>query len=310
MRAFLLVLGAALACVGCAPAVPGEENAAIVGGVDETATQDPSVIVIIAQVPGATTATLCTASVVSPHVLLTAAHCLLPSEVGAGAQFFAYTGVDLTSATADDLKANKVQEVHYNADFNPQNIMGGHDVGVVIMTNPMSLTPLLMNRDAITDSDDHQPTRLVGYGQTTSADKTGATAGERREVMTTLVSHDSNFLHVGGEGMTPCEGDSGGPAFMTLDGTEVIAGITSFGDTGCDSFGTDTRIDKYADSWVQPYLDEFDPGVVAPVHHGGGCAVAPSADGNAIGALLMACAFLLSLRKRRQENSRGKPAEG
>jgi secreted trypsin-like serine protease len=296
MRAFMLAL--VLGAVACAPAVPGQENAAIVGGVDETATQDPSVIVIIAQVPGATTATLCTASVVSPHVLLTAAHCLLPSEVGTGAQFFVYTGIDLASATSDDLKADKVQEVHYNADFNPQDIMGGHDVGVVIMTDPIGLTPLIMNRDAITDSDDHQPTRLVGYGQTTAADKTGATAGVRREVTTTLDSHDSNFLHVGEGGMTLCEGDSGGPAFMTLDGTEVIAGITSFGDTGCDSFGTDTRIDKYADSWVQPYLDQFDPGAITPVHHGGGCAIAPGGGGNALGVLLLAGAFLLALRRR------------
>jgi secreted trypsin-like serine protease len=157
-----------------------------------------------------------------------------------------------------------------------------------------------MNRDAITDSDDHQPTRLVGYGQTTAADKTGSTAGQRREVMTTLVSHDSSFLHVGGAGMTLCEGDSGGPAFMTLYGTEVIAGITSFGDAGCDTFGTDTRIDKYADSWVQPFIDEFDPGTVKPVHHGGGCSLAPPEESGSVAVVLMLVfAFTLALRRKR-----------
>ena len=57
-----------------------------------------------------------------------------------------------------------------------------------------------------------------------------------------------------------CEGDSGGPGVHDhRRANEVIAGITSFGDQGCTQVGADTRVDVYADSFVQPYIDMFDP---------------------------------------------------
>lgn len=297
-----------LAMAACSPPPsPGEENAAIVGGSNETAAEDPGVVVIVAQVPSSMTATLCSASVVSPHVLLTAAHCLLPSEVGAGAQFFVYTGTSLQFATLQDLTADKVMEVHYDSKFSMTAVAKGNDVGVVILETALSIPPLPMNRDPITNADDNQPVRLVGYGQTMADDPMGVTAGDRREVDTTMVSHDDLFLHVGREGMTVCEGDSGGPAFMTLYGTEVIAGITSYGDTACDSYGFDTRVDKYADSFVQPYIDQFDPGVIKPIHHTGrGCAMGGDHDGGSLGALAL-LVVMLALQKFRNVRSGGQP---
>jgi secreted trypsin-like serine protease len=46
-----------------------------------------------------------------------------------------------------------------------------------------------------------------------------------------------------GDGGT-CYGDSGGPAFWTQeDGTEVLVGITSWGDVPCVSAGFNYRVD-------------------------------------------------------------------
>jgi secreted trypsin-like serine protease len=46
-----------------------------------------------------------------------------------------------------------------------------------------------------------------------------------------------------GDGGT-CYGDSGGPAFWTEeDGTEILVGITSWGDANCVATGFNYRVD-------------------------------------------------------------------
>lgn len=50
------------------------------------------------------------------------------------------------------------------------------------------------------------------------------------------------FNQMSGKGK--CNGDSGGPSFVTQsDGTLLEVGITSFGDQNCEMFGADTRVD-------------------------------------------------------------------
>src|SRR2546421_2802642 len=57
----------------------------IINGTDDTG--DPAVVVVAAQMPNSQQASLCTGSIISPHVILTAAHCVSPATVGAGAKF-------------------------------------------------------------------------------------------------------------------------------------------------------------------------------------------------------------------------------
>ncbi len=45
-----------------------------------------------------------------------------------------------------------------------------------------------------------------------------------------------------GDGGT-CFGDSGGPAFWTEDGDEILVGITSWGDAQCVASGLNYRVD-------------------------------------------------------------------
>jgi hypothetical protein len=59
---------------------------------------------------------------------------------------------------------------------------------------------------------------------------------------------------------TICEGDSGGPALMTLGGRELIVGVTSYGYQTCPPTmpGTDTRVDAYT-AFIDPLVNQFDP---------------------------------------------------
>jgi hypothetical protein len=111
----------------------------------------------------------------------------------------------------------------------------------------------------------------VGYGLSDPQLQTGA--GTRRETTTPLSDFDADRLHFADGQHQACNGDSGGPAFQTLNGTEVIIGVTSGGDDSCTQGGYYTRIDAnraFIDSFVQMHDPGFLPspmpdlGVAAP----------------------------------------------
>jgi secreted trypsin-like serine protease len=271
MKRFAGVMAAAACCAACvAPSSSsppiGSASQAIINGVTDS--NDDAVVMVLSQVPGSMNASLCTGEVVSPHVVLTAAHCVDPRTVGTGATTLVFPDQTL-SMTSQHLAA---QATHFDPAFDPDpsTVANGHDVGVVILANPTTIAPVPYNRDPIPTTMVGSAARLVGYGITDAGDTTGMTAGTRRTAPTTLAHLDMLFvgLQDGAHGI--CEGDSGGPAFMTFNGTERIVGVTSFGFTGCPltataqeemagfEAGNDTRIDTFAD-FVDQWVLMFDP---------------------------------------------------
>jgi MYXO-CTERM domain-containing protein len=249
----------------------------------------------IAQVPKATIATICTASLISPHVLLTAAHCVTPELVGADAQYRYYQGPDVNSASSREL--HPIPTVHFHAEFSSTDVQKGHDIAVGVLDVPLTNTaPLTLNTRPIDGDLVGQPVRLVGYGKDSGTDTTGASAGVKRQVSTRLNSYTDDLLRLGQSGMTTCEGDSGGPAFMTVDGAERIVGVVSFGDASCAELGVDTRVDVFADDWVRPFVEAADPGFLPPVEEHG-CAMAGS-EPPRYGFAALALAIVLFARRR------------
>lgn len=250
------VLALALAACGGAATVTTATRPIIAGSDDSG---DPAVVMVLSQVPGSTSGNLCSGAIVSPHVVLTAAHCVDPSVVGMGVRFEVFVGPVLNNmAPMSDFFG--VAETHFDTAFNKGDPTAGHDVGIVILKAPTSIAPLAFNRSPLASSLIGQPGRLVGYGITSASDTMGTTAGTRRQAPTKLNSVDP--LLVGFEDGTHsiCEGDSGGPAFMTLGGKELIVGVTSYGFTNCppSSPGMDTRVDAYT-GFIDPYVLQFDP---------------------------------------------------
>ena len=242
-----------------------------------TDTGDPAVVMVIAQVGTMGQASLCTGEVISPHVVLTAAHCVSPATVGTGAVISVYTKPDLAGATQADLLPSKTTT--YNMMFDSNNPQNGNDVGAVILVDPLSITPIPYQRDPLPQAQVGQPVRLVGYGITMASDTMGTTAGVRRQAPSTLAHLDDLFvgLQDGQHGI--CEGDSGGPAFQTIDGVERIVGVTSFGFQNCPltppagtptgfEAGNDTNVQTYASSFIDPLVQMYDP---PPKAAGGMC---------------------------------------
>ncbi len=266
-RLIVLAALALAACTGTPP--PGQLQQSIINGTVDDG--DPAVVLVFAQVPGQSTGSLCTGEVISPHVVMTAAHCMSPDTVGAGAQFTIFTGTMLPNSAPPADELIKVTESHFVPTFGYNPMTGGDqdDVGVLILATPTAITPIPFNHFALPTSAKGQAVRIVGYGLTMGNDSTGATAGTRHQAPTALFDFQAQTLTLYDKMHSNCEGDSGGPTLLPLDGTERIIGITQVGYVGCpvDMASTDTRIDAYA-SFVDSYVAMFDPPPVAP---GGAC---------------------------------------
>jgi secreted trypsin-like serine protease len=262
MKRFIGLLGVGALAACSAPASVGSVSQNIINGVTDS--NDPAVVMVLSQVPGSMSASLCTGSIISPHVVLTAAHCVDPAVVGAGAKTVVFIGQQLTQ-TSPNTDFLTVKETHFNMSFDMNNPQNGNDVAVVILANPTTITPVPYNRDAMPQSMVGQPARLVGYGITSGTDTTGTTAGTRRTAPSQLAKLDNLFVGLQDGSHCICEGDSGGPSFMTFNGTERIVGVTSFGFNGCPltgqqgfEAGNDTRIDTYS-AFIDMYVNMFDP---------------------------------------------------
>ena len=124
---------------------------------------------------------------------------------------------------------------------------------------PSTVAPLVFNRAAMDTGFDGNSVRFVGYGLDNGTAQTGA--GIKRTTTTMLTDHTPLILHFSDGTHETCNGDSGGPAFMTVGGKEVIVGLTSYGDVNCNMGGYDTRVDAYA-AFIDGYVKKADPGFV------------------------------------------------
>ncbi len=251
----VVLVGSAAACAVSPTRDPAERSAApIIGGTNDTG--DPGVVMVMAQSSsGSGGASICTGEVVSPHVVLTAAHCVSPQTVGTGMTFMVFTGTNVndTSQQSNAALWFDVASTHYDTSFDVNNLQGGHDVAVVITNKVLGLPQLPYNKSPLPSSARNQTVRMIGYGITSGTDTSGTSAGVKRQTSTTLSDFDAQFLYFTDGVHQTCEGDSGGPALMTLGGVETIVGTVSFGDQGCQYGGTDTNVSRYL-SFIDSYV--------------------------------------------------------
>src|SRR5262245_33825572 len=122
-RPVLAAFWAALSLSGCLPlAEISEAEQGIIGGTTDNG--DPGVVLI--EYRQNLEDYLCTGEVVSPHVVLTAAHCVEST----GGTYRVFVGTNRLTAKSTDFIA--VKEVHSHPMWNSFRITDGNDVGVVI----------------------------------------------------------------------------------------------------------------------------------------------------------------------------------
>lgn len=200
---------------------------AIYGGQEVAAGAYPEVVAI------QTNSILCTGTLISSRVVLTAGHCF-PGNPAAGS-IRVNTGNDLSGPSYEVESYGVHPDFCGDLEACSEDI---HDLAYLVLAEPIATSA-----EVLLDQDDWDASMfvgasvtLVGYGATEDG-----SSGTKLEVTTEITSFSStgHEFRAGGDGKDSCQGDSGGPAFVIVDGRLLLAGVTSRGlDCGKGGFYT------------------------------------------------------------------------
>lgn len=244
-------------CLG-GPLETGEEQAAIVNG--QLNPGDDAIVALT--VDGQQ---FCTGTLVTPTVVVTAAHCLPPNlqnvPINAIEIFF---GADITGAGTFIGVSDGLAHPAWNENVLP------NDIGAVALVEAAPVAPIrMLTADLDTMSPVGQSVRVVGYGITAFE---GGGNGTKRTGEMIIDEVDASSIALGPGPSLTCNGDSGGPLLMNVDGAEVFAGIHSRSD--CDTVSLNERVDVHTAGFIRDFISA----------HGGG------AECNADGLCAVGCA--------------------
>ncbi len=253
-RRLLSASALALALTACGlpdapgPHIPaGRVAGAILGGTTDSSDSNVFLLMIRSNTGEGST---CTATLIAPHTLLTAAHCVDPRIMQAQSVELYATNATSEQNVVPGVNVWRVVETRYHPDWDPYSLTG--DIAMARLATTTGVTPKLFSREDLSTSEGAS-VRAIGYG--TIGNDQGA--GLRRQVglVITRVT-DGNFFIGDGSAKGICHGDSGGPTFKTFpDGQERVIGVHSFTSTQACVDGADTRLDVYGD-FVARWLSE------------------------------------------------------
>lgn len=259
-----------------------DAHTAIVGGAAAPVGSFPWLAFVV-DLQSKSSAYLCSGTVVSPNVILTAGHCVI--DLGTGrpkppSQYRVVTGnVNWADTAARQISA-VVQIVAYPG-YNP---VTGYGDAALLLLSPSTTAPAIPLATPA-DSGLIQPgdsIAVTGWGQTSAGEQRLTTALRWGPVVTQssaycaqqdgaaglifdsnseLCAIDPTNFTVGG-----CHGDSGGPAIAEPTPTSVVeVGITSRGDAKCDTKVPTvfTRVDLVS-GWVKHMIAAVVPSPTAP----------------------------------------------
>lgn len=215
----------------------------IVGGEEVPLYEWTSVVAILSRDPEqATTANLCSGTLVGPRVVLTAAHCL--DEMAPTEDMVVIFGDSIY--TFEETRRAGVERYGLHPEACTDKCKGdAFDFGYVILAQDaygIEIIPPLVDQ-AEWDEVMHvgAPVHVVGFGTVRDTDEDDAIlttddVGHKRVMSTPIdsFSRSGNEFRAGGEGEDACGGDSGGPAFIQLESGEWrLVGVTSRGVRPC-----------------------------------------------------------------------------
>lgn len=241
-----------VALVGCGSpqgSVTTRTDGAIIGGEDVTDAQ-PFANTIVSLVNTAQ-GSICTASILSSSILLTAAHCVdgEPSDLvvvfNRSIEENPLVTRQVTAYTVSPVWTARQNEPLNNGDIALVHFEGGLAPGY-------KAAKILADASKLADG---QAVTLAGYGN--SDGKNGTGAGKLRWVETTIKKAaytKSEILVEQSKGKGACHGDSGGPAYVKdTKGGYVVIGVTSRGvddpNNDCSVSAAYTSTHYYA-AWI------------------------------------------------------------
>jgi len=255
---FALLLSVAVA----ATLLPRKASAITYGFVDSNNTFANTGAFIV-KAPDGQIFPICSGTMITTNVFLTASHCTLFFEQDlAPAGYVAFVSLDgsIPFGTLTSNKTNLLPVAHVvsNPNYN-QTASDSGDIAVLILQRAVRVTPAKLPSCGLLDQMSAQNGLKsavftpVGYGLQNRVTGGGTPFFQDRNPVPRMFAF-SGFnslngaqLHLSqnpstGNGGT-CFGDSGGPNFLTVNGQQLIVAITITGDSVCRSTNVTYRLD-------------------------------------------------------------------
>ena len=217
----------------------GENGEPIIGGSVDYG--DPAVGMVRSPLTGKVTSWgVCTATLISPTVLVSAAHCVQPTALWVDVSFATTPNSTAPFNTGGWIPAQIIQSPLWTG-----NLQNGHDTALVILTKPVFTTPLKRGPTPANGT----AVKAIGYG-VNSFQQTGT--GTKRHIVLGVSASNVHEFTAGQEGNNVCHGDSGGPVVQN----GRIVGTSDYVDTpDCHGAGHFVRLDDNL-----PFIRSFVPG--------------------------------------------------
>ncbi len=263
----------------------GESELPVVNGTKVDANDRLSTVALVLIQGGQLAGTFCTGTLISPNYVLTAGHCIADcegEESNIEKRPYMYVGIGYDERALDEVFPIEEFYVHPQFECSPSL---KNDIGLVKLKKPVPLstvtpTPALPVELAITagevDSSGGVQVTSVGFGKTVALKD--ESKGKKNETTRSVYAvcplsgtgskyctqasanidktytAKKGILYLDASDSATCTGDSGGPTFITRNGREFVAGVTSYGYTNCTIVNGMTLVTDYYD-FIQDTVD-------------------------------------------------------
>ena len=244
---------------------------AVIGGVPDRTTSD----IVVGLAPfNKLGSPYCSGTLVDSNWVLTAAHCVTNDDGSLGSWLSSSVVGTSSGLNGDSSRRSSIRAVAVHPNY--RGSATGADIALIKVDSNFggARAALASTADVSAIESIFGVATTVGFGRVSQAGPTSSTALEvtttlwppsecRRQWPYTGSSHRDDFICSQGTlSRTVCNGDSGGPLFITLDNQRLLAGVLSFGSArACGySFNVHARVTSF-----QAFLDSYGIGKVTPV---------------------------------------------